>query len=375
MKVRARAVVGALGLAIATAGCQGAEAGGPARVRPTATTVGFLFVGARNDLGYNQAAWEGSEAVARALPDAVVLRRENVPETVEAEHVMDDLIKRGARILFPTSFGYLPFAIAVARRHPGVVVVHEGGLEPSPPLDNFGTYFGTVYEPVYEGGIAAGLATRTNTLGFIAAFPIPATFNNINAFALGAQSVNPAAVVQVRFTGAWCDPDRQATAAASLLAAGADVLTQHQDCTATILRAAEAAGAKSVGYHYDGSEVAPKGWLIGSVWDWRGLFIDIVRSVLSGRFKTSPYNGDFRGGLHTGDNPFVLTELGPGVDRRAGPLIQAADARFRSGGSPFAGPVEDRTGRLRVAAGALPTRAEVDRMNYLVKGVAGEVPP
>jgi simple sugar transport system substrate-binding protein/basic membrane protein A len=365
----------ALSLALVGAACEDAKAGESRGLRPTGMRIGFLFVGARDDLGYNQAAWEGSEAVARALPDILVLRRENVPETVEAERVMEEMIDRGARILFPTSFGYLRFAVAVARRHPGVVVVHEGGIEPSPPLDNFGTYFGTVYEPVYEAGIAAGLATRTKTLGFVAAFPIPATFNNINAFTLGARSVNPTAVTRVEFTEAWCDPARQAAAATSLLAHGADVLTQHQDCTATVLQAAEAAGATSVGYHYDGSEVAPKGWLVGSVWDWRDLFIDIVRSVIAGRFRKSPYNGDFRGGLRTGDNPFVLTELGPTADPRTAPLIQAADARFRAGGSPFAGPLEDRNGTLRVAAGTVPSQAEVEQMNYFVGGVAGEAPP
>jgi basic membrane protein A len=364
----------ALSLTLLTTACWRADAG-ESTTKPMSGTVGFLFVGTRDDLGYNQAAWEGSEAVARALPDVLVLRRANVPESAEAEHVMEEMIRQGARILFPTSFGYLPFAVAVARRHPGVVVVHQGGVEPSPPPDNFGTYFGAVYEPVYEGGIAAGLATRTNTLGFVAAFPIPATFNNINAFTLGARSVNPRAITRVIFTKSWCDPVQQAEAAASLLADGADVLTQHQDCTATVLRAAEAAGAKSVGYHYDGSEVAPNGWLVGSVWDWRGLFVDIVRSVLSGRFKGSAYNGDFRGGLRTGDNPFVLTELGPGVDPRATSLIAAADARFRGGGSPFAGPLEDQNGRLRVAAGAVPNQAEIDRMDWFVAGVAGKIPP
>ncbi len=369
--LRSGALVFAVALAAsACAGSAGRQVnGGGARVK-----VGFLFIGTRDDLGYNQAAWEGSEAVAEAFPDIEVLRAENVPETAAAEQAMEGVIDQGASILFPTSFGYLASAVAVARRHPDVVVVHQGGLEPVPRLANLGTYFGAMYEPVYEAGIAAGAATRTGRLGFVAAFPIPAMFNNVNAFTLGARSVNPSATTSVTFTGAWCDPVAQAKAARALLGLGVDVLTQHQDCTRTVLEAAEEAGAFSVGYHYDGSEVAPRGWLGGSVWVWGELFVDIVRTVESGAFARSPYGGDFRGSLRTGDNPFVLTEPGPTVNDAARSLIAEAERRFRDGGSPFTGPLRDRDGLERVAPGAVPSTADIDRMEYLVAGVVGDIP-
>lgn len=332
------------------------------------------MIGQGDDLGYNAAVWEGSEAVARAFPDNFVLRRENVAESPEAEKVMEDLIARGAKIIFATSYGHLPFAVTVARRHPDVVFLHQGGIEPEPRLDNLGTYWGTVYEPVYQAGIAAGASTRTGTLGYVVAFPIPATFDNVNAFTLGARSVNPTAKTRVVFTSDWCDPAKQKKAAAMLLRRGADVLTQHQDCTRTILEAAERAGALSVGYHADGSEVAPKGWLLGSVWDWEGLFVDIVRTVLDGAFAASPYNGDFVGSLRTGDNPFVLTELGPRVDARTRSLVETAERRFQAGVSPFDGPLTDRDGAVRVPAGAKPTYQEILKMDYFVTGVIGDVP-
>lgn len=375
MDFRARRAVAVAALALLGAASCGEGGASSRRLHPDeGAKIGFLFVGARDDLGYNQAAWEGSEAVARAFPDLVVLREENVPETEAAEAVMERMVDEGSRILFPTSFGHLPAAVAVARRHGDVVVVHQGGVEPPPGLDNLGTYFGTVYEPVFAAGIAAGMAAPGGKLGFVAAFPIPATFNNVNAFTLGARSVNPSATTRVVFTGAWCDRGRQAEAAAALLAEGVEVITQHQDCTATILAAAEAADVRSVGYHYDGSEAASRGWLVGSVWDWRGLFIDIVNAVIAGRFAGSPYNHDFRGGLRTGDNPFVLTELGPAADARSAPLVAAADARFRAGGSPFEGPLVDRDGRMRVAAGAAPSQDEIDRMDWFVAGVIGDAP-
>ena len=337
-------------------------------------TIGFIFIGAHDDLGYNQAAWEGSEAVARAFPEIQVLRVEGVPETSAAVDALEGLISEGASVVFATSFGHRDFAYEVAERHPDVVVFHQGGVEPSPRLDNFGTYWGNVYEPVFQAGIAAGAATTTDIVGFVAAFPIPATFANVNAFTLGARSVNPDVVTSVRFTGDWCDPVLQAEFAADLLAAGADVLSQHQDCTRTILEAAEAAGAMSVGYHVDGSEVAVNGWLAGAVWTWGDTFTDMVRRSVDGTFVSSPYNGDFRGRLATGDNPFVITPFGPSVTSETAALMDAAGERFRGGATPFDGPIVDRDGTVRVPAGTAPDQAEVDAMDYFVAGVIGDVP-
>lgn len=337
-------------------------------------TVGFIFIGPHDDLGYNQAAWEGSETLARAFPDLHVLRVENVPETKAAVDALEDLIRQGATILFATSFGHLGAAYEVARRHPDVVVLHQGGIEPQPRLDNFGTYFGTHSEALYLAGIAAGAATRTNRLGFVVAFPIPATFTNVNAFTLGARLVNPNATTEVVFTSDWCDPDKQRAAAAELFAADVDVIAQHQDCTRTILEAAEAAGHFSVGYHADGSEVAPRGWLIGGVWSWGDLYGEIVQAVLNRRFVASPYNGDFRGSLAHDDNPFVLTEPGPSVTTSTRQLLTEQRERLAAGGSPFDGPILDRDGKVRIPDGHALTNTELDTMDWFVEGVTGELP-
>ncbi|MEO7803124.1 MAG: BMP family ABC transporter substrate-binding protein [Actinomycetota bacterium] len=335
--------------------------------------IGFIFVGTRDDLGYNEAAWEGSEAVAKAFPDMGILRRENVPETPDAELALENMIKKGAKILFATSFGHLKYAYEVAKRHPDVVVLHQGGVEPSPKLDNLGTYWGNVYEPVFQAGIAAGAATKTNNLGYVVAFPIPATYLNVNAFTLGARSVNPKATTRVLFTKDWCDPNKQTTAARELLDLGVDVITQHQDCTRTILEIAETAGVFSIGYHADGSEAAPKGWLVGSVWDWGPSLVGIVNAAINGEFAESPYNGDFRGDYRARDNPFVLTEFGPSVSPETQKLIAAAGKRFKEGGSPFVGPIVDRDGKERIAAGVVPTPADLDALGYFVAGVVGDV--
>lgn len=333
-------------------------------------TVGFIYVGPKDDFGYNQAAYEGSVAMQESFPDIEVLQAENVPETAEAEAVMQDMIDNGADLIFATSYGHLEFAANLAAENPDVVFVHQGGLEQE-PLDNLGTYFGTVYEPVYTAGIAAGAASETGTLGYVYAFPIPQTLANINAFTLGAQSVNPDIETIAVSTGSWCDPALQAQAAQSLIDEGADVLTQHQDCTKTIVEAAEAAGVYSVGYHADASELAPNGWITGSEWDWAALYTDIVQTVVDGTFAESEYNGDFRVGLQTGDNPFIQSAFGSMVSDDTVALIDAAKESFIAGGSPFAGPVMDQDGTEVWAEGEQPTYAEVEQMDFFVQGVIG----
>ena len=333
--------------------------------------IGFILVGSRDDLGYNQAVWEGKERLARAYPDRKVSAIENVPESDAAVDALESLIDDGASILFATSFGHLAAARKVAERHPEVVVVHQGGVESEPRLDNLGTYFGQHAEAVYAAGIAAGAATQSGEIGLVAAFPIPATRNNANALLLGARRVRPDAVVRVVFTDDWCDPDAQRRAAAALLAEGADVLAQHQDCTRVVLAAAEETGVAAIGYHADGSEVAPTAWLTGAIWTWDDLFVDIVATVTRGDFASSPYNGDFRGTLVARDNPIALAEAGPRVAPTTLELIESALDAFGTGAATvFDGPLQDTDGITRVPAGARMTNAQEDGMDFFVDGVS-----
>src|SRR6476659_3402406 len=283
--------------------------------------IGFIFVGPKDDYGYNQAAYEGSQAVAAAHPDLKVVTAENVPEDDNATRVMEKMIDDGAKIIFATSYGHLDPALKVAAAHPDVVVVQQGNVISGTVPANAGTYFGTVYEPVYLAGIAAGKSTETNKLGYVYAFPIPQTIANINAFQLGAQSANPAVQTYVVNTSNWCDPAKQAEAAKSLFAQGVDVITQHQDCTATITKAAEEEGKMVVGYHADASALAPKGWVTGSEWDWGNLYNDIVATAVAGEFTGSKYNANFRVGYKDGANPFVQSKYDTMVDAETQALI------------------------------------------------------
>lgn len=371
------------------AGGTEAPAAGGTACGTGATKAGFIYVGSKDDFGYNQAAYEAAQAMGEAT-GIEVINAENVPETIEdAVPVLEDMISQGATILFATSYGHFQAAEAVAKSHPEVCVVHQGQFESSleTPLDNLGTYFSSVFEPVYLAGIAAGSVSETGTLGYVYAFPIPQTLENINAFALGAQSVNPDAKVIAVATASWCDPAKQAQAAATLLDAGADVLTQHQDCTKTVIEAAEAAGAYSVGYHYDASSLAPKGWLTGSEWAWTDLYTDIVKTAVAGGFVDSPYNGDYRFGYRDVAAPFVAFKpsvFGPAVSAETQASITAAyDAFFADADgdgvgdfSVFTGPLADRDGTVRIEEGVTPDYTALDGFfsePWFVAGVEGSL--
>ena len=337
--------------------------------------VGFIFVGPKDDYGYNQAAFQGSQAVKAKFPDLEVLTAENVPEDDNATRIMEKMISDGAKIIFATSYGHLDPALKVAAAHPDVAVVQQGNFIKDTVPANAGTYFGTVYEPVYLAGIAAGKATKTNKLGYVYAFPIPQTIANINAFQLGAASVNPAVQTLVVNTSNWCDPAKQAEAAKSLFAQGVDVITQHQDCTATITKAAEEAGQMVVGYHADASSLAPKGWVAGSEWSWGDLYIDIVNTALSGKFTGSKYNGNYRVGYKDGGNPFVQSKFGTMIDDATKAKIEEVKKLISSPeGSPFTGPIMAQDGSEMFPAG-VPDYASVESKNTVfVKGVVGEIP-
>ncbi len=367
-------------LALALAGCasasdSGSTGDGSAPGKDT-EAVGFIMVGPKDDFGYNQAVFEGSEAVKAAYPDLEILTAENVPEDDTAATTMEQMIDKGAKLIFATSYGHLDAALKVAEEHPDVTVVQQGNTiaDEAAITENVGTYFGTVYEPMYLAGIAAGASTKTNKLGYVYAFPIPQTIANINAFERGAQSVNPDAETITVSTSSWCDPGKQQAAADSLLSQDVDVLTQHQDCTSTVIQAAEKAGAMTVGYHADASSLAPKGWLTGAVWNWGPVYTDIVKTVLAGDFVGSPYNANFRVGYKTGENPFVLAPYGPDVSAETKAAIDAAKEFLTSeDGSPFLGPVTDQSGKVVIADGVVPSYAENDAMSFFVDGVVGKL--
>jgi basic membrane protein A and related proteins len=341
----------------------------------TKFTVGFITVGSNSDYGYNEAVYAASQKLAKDMPDVKVLTADNIPENNAVTQTMQSMVDKGATVIFATSYGYYSYAEKFAKAHPKVIVLHQGGFEKDAFAPNFGTYWGQAFEPVSLGGMAAGGVTKSNKLGYVYAFPISQTIANIDAFELGAQSVNPNAQTYLVNTSSWCDPLKQKEAAAALIGEGADVLTQHQDCQATVIQAAKAAGVSVVGYHYDAKSLDPSGWLTGSTWDWAPIYEDITTVATGGTFTGSKYNANFVGSFADGDNPLTLASFGTSVPADLQAKITAEETALKQpGASVFTGPITCQDGTVLVAAGQVMTYAQINSINCLVKGVVGTLP-
>ena len=340
------------------------------------TTVGFIMVGSESDYGYNQAVYAGAQAVTKDMGSVKALFADNIPETNAVNQTMLQMVNAGARIIFATSYGYYPYALAFAKAHPDVYVFHQGGFDSDATIPpNFGTYWGQAFEPVSLGGMAAGALTKSNKLGFVYAFPISQTIDNIDAFELGAQSINPSATTLLVNTSAWCDTTKQKEAATALLSQGVDVLSQHQDCQTTVINAACQANASVVGYHYDAKSLCPKGWLTGSAWSWAPVYENIIKAVQGGSFATSAYHGNWVGTFAGNDNPLTLASFGTSVPAGVQARITAEETALKQAGtSVFKGPVYCQDGSLLVQPGVVPTYAQIDSFNCLVRGVVGTLP-
>lgn len=335
-----------------------------------AITVGFIYVGPKDDYGYNQAHAEGAAAV-KALTDITVVEEENVPETVDVQKTMESMINLdGASLLFPTSFGYFdPHVIAMATKYPETQFRHCGGLwQKDKHPANAGSYFGYIFQGQYLNGIAAAYATKSKKIGFVAAKPIPQVVQNINAFLLGARSVDPSITCQVIFTGEWSLAVKEAEATNALVDQGADVITCHVDSPKVVVQTAAGRGAFVCGYHANQSPLAPEKYLTGAEWAWGNVYTDFVKKMQTGQ----PLGNFVRGGLKDG---FVkMSPLGPAVSAEAKSKFEATLAAMKGGDfSVFKGGQKDNKGNVVIPAGTnyTETSIELESMNYLVEGVIG----
>ncbi len=253
----------------------------------------FIMVAPIGDAGWNFMHNEGRLG-AEAATGVETAYVDSVAEGgADFDNAVQQFIDDGFNVIFTTSFGYMDATEKFAAENPDVVFEHISGFKMNDT--NFGNAFGRMYQPRYIAGMAAGAATETNKIGYVAAFPIPEVIRGINAFTLGAQAVNPDAVVEVNWTSTWFDPGVEGNAAQTLIDAGADVLTMHQDSTATG-EVATAAGATFIGYHSDMSAQVDS-YLTAPVWDWTGYYTDIINSVKDGSFAPAAYWGGIADGL------------------------------------------------------------------------------
>ena len=334
--------------------------------------VGVIYVGPRDDYGYNQAQAQAAAAVKK-LPGVTVVEQEKVPETTDVQKTMASMIEQdGATLLFPTSFGYFdPHILKMAEKYPKVRFAHCGGLwtEGKHPK-NAGSYFGYIDECQYLNGVVAGHATKNKKLGFIAAKPIPQVLRNINAFTLGARSVDPKITTQLIVTGDWALPVKEAEAANSLIDQGADVLTCHVDSPKVVVETAERRGIFVCGYHANQATLAPKGYLTGAEWNWLTPYTAHIKDAQAGK----PLANFVRGGLKDG---FVKpSAYGAAVSEAARKKADAVKAQMMKGDFViFKGPLKDNTGKTVIDTGVARKQTDValEEMSYLVEGVIGKV--
>jgi basic membrane protein A and related proteins len=280
---------------------------------------------------------------------------------------------RGASVVFSTALPHFdPPVLTAAQRHPGVQFLHCGGLyQEGKHPSNAGSYYGHLDEAFYLAGIVAGMTTRTSRLGFIAASGVPHALRDINAFTLGARSVNPAVHTAVVFTGGWSAPAAEERAANELADRGVDVLAAFVESARVILQTAERRGIYSVGVHVDGSRFAPRGYLTGAEWRWEKIYTDYVDAVRNKR----AFPRVVRGGL--GDGTVNISPFGPAVSEEARRRALEARAQMAQGRLVvFKGPLADNAGRMVLPPGraVVSNDVQLELMAYLVDGVLGTLP-
>lgn len=326
-------------------------------------TVGFIYVGPIGDGGWSYAHDQGRLFLEQEL-GVKTLYKESVPEDAEIKNVVKGMIDQGASVIFGTSFGYMEFMDQLAKEFPEVKFLHCSGYMSS---ENMNNYFGKMEEPRFLSGIVAGLKTKSNKLGYVAAFPIPEVIRGINAFTLGAQSVNPAVEVEVVWTNTWYDPATEKEAGKALIANGADVIAQHQD-TAGPQQAAEEAGVFAIGYNSPSKDKAPNAYLTAPIWNWGPYYVDQVKKVQEGTWTSVNYWGGMNDGIVALD---ALSELAPPDAQK---LVDEYTAKIKAGEfAPFQGPIYDQAGTLKVKEGEVLSDEDQLSMMWFVKGVKGTI--
>ncbi len=350
---------GVLSAASAPAWLRGALAAEP-------LMIGFVYVSPVGDVGWTWQHELGRREMERALGGRVQSRYvDNVPEGADAERVIRELAQDGRRLIFTTSFGYMNPTEKVARAFPGTVFMHATGYKTA---RNLGVYNARFYEGRYLCGVIGGRMTRSHVFGYVAAFPIPEVLQGINAFTLGARSVDPKAEVRVVWTNSWYDPGREREAAQALMAQGADTLTHHTD-SAAVLQTAEEAGKHAFAYHSDMSKYAPHAQLAASTHLWGAFYTRTATEVIEGRWHGGRTWGGIREGM------VKLAGVSAAVPAETRDRVARLEADIRDGHlHPFTGPVLDQDGRQRLAAGEVMGDEALGAMDYYVAGVAGRLP-
>ena len=328
-------------------------------------TVGFIFIGAINDNGYTQAHYEGMKAMEEHFGGKVkTLYQENVNDGDKQASmtVATNLLDQGCDVIVGTSFGFMDTLdeLANSGKYDDKYFLHFSGYKMNDK--NFGNFFGAMEEPRYLSGMIAGSMTKKNLLGYVAAYPYTEVQIGINAFALGAQSVNPNAEVKVVYINSWYDPEKELAAAEQLMKEGCDIVTQHSDTTGPQI-AAKAAGGYAIGYNYN-HPAAPEAYLTAPVWNHGAYYISTIQTILDGTFAPTSYYGTLADGYI---DLAPMTDLVP-MDVQD--KVNAMKAKMAAGEfAPYSGDIKYADGTVLCKEGQTLTRDEIWKINNVIMGV------
>ncbi len=332
-------------------------------------TVGFIYVGPRQDFGWNQSHWDAAKKIAK-MDGVKVVEQENVPETAQVEKVMKSMIQLdGATVIMATSFGYWKSILKMAKAHPEVLFTHIGAIwKPGDPKNVIG-YRGYMEEPHYLCGVAAARMSKTGKLGFIGSKPLYFIFNNCNGYILGARSVNPDITCNVVITGEWNNPVKEAETTNSLIDQSCDVIIANVDSSKVAIETAERRGVYSCGYHSDCSSLAPKGFLTGAEWNWASAagFVEAWRTG-------GDYPNLLRGGFKR--DMVALSPFGDAVPQAVRNEIMKAKQGFTDDSLKlYKGPLKDNEGNVVLEDGEVIDNEDTKfklGVRFFVEGAVGE---
>lgn len=320
----------------------------------------MIIFSQKNDGGWSQALDEARQKLETSL-DMRIPVVENIPENATSIRPAVELfIDRGHNIILGSAFGYSDTFKELAEKYPNVLFLNPAGITNG---DNLKSYYGRTYESQYLCGMAAGAISKTGKLGFVAANPFGLVNWTVNAYALGAQAVNPDATVTAIYTGAWNDPVKERAAAEALVEQGVDVIGQHVD-TPTPQIVAKEKGIHGTGHHRDLSEFSDA-TQCSSVWVWDRFLGPEIEKIASGEFEPAPY-GAF---LSIAEGGTDIACCGDAVSEADKAKIMEARQAILDGKHVFAGPLNDRDGKERVAAGAVLGDGDLWNMDWFVDGV------
>lgn len=326
--------------------------------------IAMILFGPKNDGGWSQALDEARMRLETKMGVTIPVV-ESVPENATAIRPAAELfISRGFNIIIGSAFGYSDTFKELAEAHPNVAFINPAGTTNGPNLESI---YGRTYETQYLCGMAAAGASKTGKLGFVAANPFGLVNWTVNAYALGARQVNPDATVTVVFTGAWNDPVKERAAAEALAEQGIDVIGQHVD-TPAVQVVAQEKGIFATGHHRDMTEFAPKATICSSVWVWDKFLEPQIAKIAAGTWEPSPY-GAFLG-IKDGGPDIVC--CGDAVPADIAAKVMAERDAIIAGKHIYAGPLSDRDGKEKVAAGAVLDDGALWGMDWFVAGVISQ---